>query len=89
MQLVNEFVVDAPIDIAWAVLTDIPQVAACIPGAELESSDGDEHRAVARLIDGEERERLWPLMRSGIASLPKAEQRTGRSIPLIAIDYVD
>ena len=45
MQLVNEFVVDAPIDIAWAVLTDIPQVAACIPGAELESSDGDEHRA--------------------------------------------
>lgn len=45
MQLVNEFVVDAPIDIAWAVLTDIPQVAACIPGAELESSEGDEHRA--------------------------------------------
>lgn len=45
MQLVNEFVVDAPIEVAWAVLTDIPQVAACIPGAELESSAGDEHRA--------------------------------------------
>lgn len=45
MQLVNEFVVGAPIEVAWAVLTDIPQVAACIPGAELEGSDGDEHRA--------------------------------------------
>lgn len=45
MQLVNEFVVDAPLPVAWTVLTDIPQVTACIPGAELESSDGDEHRA--------------------------------------------
>ena len=36
-----------------------------------------------------EREKLWPLMRSRIASLPKAEQRTRRTIPLVAIDYVD
>lgn len=45
MQLVNEFVVDAPLNVAWEVLTDIPKVAACIPGAQLERSDGDDHHA--------------------------------------------
>ncbi|KWX21529.1 carbon monoxide dehydrogenase [Mycolicibacterium wolinskyi] len=45
MQLVNEFSVAAPLDIAWATLTDIPRVVACIPGAELEGHDGDDYRA--------------------------------------------
>ena len=45
MQLVNEFFVDAPLDTAWAVLTDIPRIAECIPGGQLESSNGDEHHA--------------------------------------------
>ncbi len=45
MQLVNEFVVDAPLNVAWEVLTDIPKVAECIPGAQLERSDGDDHHA--------------------------------------------
>jgi F420H(2)-dependent quinone reductase len=48
-----------------------------------------EHRAMARPVLGQGREKLWPLMRSCIASLPKAEQRTRRSIPLVSIDYVD
>ena len=48
MQLVNEFSVDAPLDIAWAVLTDIPKVVQCIPGAELDSSDGDDYHATSR-----------------------------------------
>ena len=45
MQLVNEFSVAAPLHIAWATLTDIPRVVACIPGAELEGHDGDDYRA--------------------------------------------
>lgn len=45
MQLVNEFSVAAPLDIAWSTLTDIPRVVACIPGAELDGHDGDDYRA--------------------------------------------
>ena len=45
MQLVNEFSVDAPLDIAWSVLTDIPKVVQCIPGAELDRRDGDDYHA--------------------------------------------
>ena len=45
MQLVNDFVVDAPLETAWAVLSDVPVVVECIPGAQLESSSGDDHHA--------------------------------------------
>jgi carbon monoxide dehydrogenase subunit G len=45
VQLVNDFVVDAPLEAAWAVLTDVPQVVECIPGAQLESTSGDDHHA--------------------------------------------
>ena len=45
MQLVNEFSVDAPLAIAWSVLTDIPKVVQCIPGAELDRRDGDDYHA--------------------------------------------
>ncbi|MBO0677213.1 SRPBCC family protein [Mycolicibacterium sp. S2-37] len=45
MRLVNDFSVDAPLDAAWAALTDIPAVVACIPGAELDGRDGDDYHA--------------------------------------------
>ncbi len=48
-----------------------------------------DHQARARPILGQEREQLWQLMRSRIASLPKAEERTRRTIPLVAIEFVD
>ena len=44
MILTNEFEVAAPVDKAWPVLTDIPRVTRCLPGAVLESSDGDLYR---------------------------------------------
>ena len=44
MILTHEFEVAAPVEKAWPVLTDIPRVARCLPGAALESSDGDLHR---------------------------------------------
>jgi carbon monoxide dehydrogenase subunit G len=45
VQLVNEFVVDAPLETAWAVLSDVPGVVECIPGAQLESRSGDDYHA--------------------------------------------
>jgi carbon monoxide dehydrogenase subunit G len=45
VQLVNDFVVDAPLETAWAVLGDVPGVVECIPGAQLESSSGDDYHA--------------------------------------------
>jgi carbon monoxide dehydrogenase subunit G len=35
MRLENTFHVPAPIEEAWALLTDVPQVVPCMPGAEL------------------------------------------------------
>lgn len=45
MRLVNEFSVAAPLDTAWAALTDIPKVVECIPGADLDRRDGDDYHA--------------------------------------------
>jgi carbon monoxide dehydrogenase subunit G len=45
VQLVNDFVVDAPLETAWSVLSDVPRVVECIPGAQLESSSGDDYHA--------------------------------------------
>ncbi|WP_460358694.1 SRPBCC family protein [Mycobacterium sp. ZZG] len=41
----NEFTVDAPLDDAWAVLTDIPTVVRCVPGAELDRHEGADYHA--------------------------------------------
>lgn len=43
MKIENEFTVDAPVEEAWALLTDIPAIAPCLPGAKLTDSDGDVH----------------------------------------------
>ncbi|MEU8797661.1 SRPBCC family protein [Spirillospora sp. NPDC048819] len=41
MRIENTFTVPIPVDEAWAVLLDIERVAPCMPGATLESVDGD------------------------------------------------
>ncbi|NNF53766.1 MAG: SRPBCC family protein [Acidimicrobiales bacterium] len=41
MILENEFTVKVPIETAWEVLTDIPGIAPCLPGARLTGQDGD------------------------------------------------
>jgi uncharacterized protein len=43
MKLQNEFTVPAPVERAWEVLLDVERVAPCLPGAAIESSEGDEH----------------------------------------------
>ena len=44
MQLENVFTVPVPIHDAWELLLDPARVATCLPGATLESVDGDEMR---------------------------------------------
>jgi carbon monoxide dehydrogenase subunit G len=43
LKLENEFTVAAPVERAWEVMLDMQRVAPCLPGAAIESSDGDEH----------------------------------------------
>lgn len=42
MQLENSFTVPLPVDEAWRVLMDIDRIAPCMPGAVLDSVEGDD-----------------------------------------------
>lgn len=52
VELSNEFVVTAPVDAAWAVLTDLERIAPCLPGAQLDEVEGDEYRGTVRVKVG-------------------------------------
>jgi carbon monoxide dehydrogenase subunit G len=52
MELKNSFHVSVPIDVAWAVLTDLERVAPCMPGAELQEVEGDEYRGIVKVKVG-------------------------------------
>ena len=52
MELTNDFEVAAPIQVAWAVLTDVERIAPCLPGAELREVEGDEYRGVVKVKVG-------------------------------------
>lgn len=40
MEINNSFEVKAPLDVAWATLTDLARIAPCLPGATLTSIEG-------------------------------------------------
>lgn len=42
MEIKNSFTVPADVDTAWNTLLDVPSIAPCMPGATLESQDGDQ-----------------------------------------------
>ena len=47
------FTVGAPLERAWAILTDVPRIAPCMPGAELtEVVDANTYRGVVRVKIG-------------------------------------
>lgn len=52
MELHNEFTVNVPPERAWEVLTDIPAIAPCLPGAELTGQDGDVYSGKIRVKVG-------------------------------------
>jgi carbon monoxide dehydrogenase subunit G len=49
MQLNNSFTVALSPDQAWPVLTDVERVVSCMPGATLDSVDGDEIHATMKV----------------------------------------
>ena len=49
MQLEHSFTVPAEVDAAWLVLTDIERVAPCMPGAALDSVDGDNFTGIVKV----------------------------------------
>ena len=52
MELEHSFTVPVPEDRAWDVLLDVERVAPCMPGATLESIDGDEIRGSIKVKVG-------------------------------------
>jgi uncharacterized protein len=53
MQLEHELAVDAPVDRVWAFFTDIPAVAACMPGVQkIEAIGPDQYAGAVRLKVG-------------------------------------
>ncbi|HEV8298888.1 MAG TPA: SRPBCC family protein [Acidimicrobiales bacterium] len=52
MELNNDFEVSAPIDKAWAILTDVERIAPCLPGAQLQEVEGDEYRGIVKVKVG-------------------------------------
>lgn len=52
MKIDNEFTVDAPIERAWAVLTDLETIAPCMPGAQLTGVEGDVYSGKVRIKVG-------------------------------------
>lgn len=73
MELDHDFTVPVPVDQAWSVLLDVERVAACMPGATLDSVEGDEfkgrmkvkvgamtitYRGTARIVSADESARV-------------------------------
>lgn len=73
MELDHDFTVPVPVDQAWSVLLDVERVAACMPGATLDSVDGEEYsgrmkvkvgamtityRGTARIVSADEASRV-------------------------------
>ena len=52
MELHNEFTVNVPPERAWEVLTDIPAIAPCLPGAELTGQFGDTYSGKIKIKVG-------------------------------------
>ena len=52
MELTNDFRVALPVERAWAVLTDVEQIAPCLPGAQLQEIEGDEYRGIVKVKVG-------------------------------------
>ena len=52
MELNNDFEVASPVNLVWAVLTDVERIAPCLPGAQLLEIDGEEFRGVVKIKVG-------------------------------------
>lgn len=75
MQLEHTFTVPAELEHAWQVLLDIERIAPCMPGAALESVDGDDFTGTVKV-------RLGPigLTYKGKASFTEKDEATHRAV---------
>lgn len=74
MKITQEFTVDRPVSDVWAFFADVPEVARCLPGAELTADHGDGS------YEGRLEAKLGPMTVSfeGKASVARDEEdRTG------------
>lgn len=49
MQIQDSFTVSLPVEEAWDVFLDVERIAPCMPGAELQETDGEEYRGVVKV----------------------------------------
>ncbi|MFW6034466.1 MAG: SRPBCC family protein [bacterium] len=75
MQLEHEFTVPVPVDQAWDVLLDVERMAPCMPGATIDSVDGD-------TFTGRVRVKVGPVTvsYSGTASFLEKDAETRRVV---------
>jgi len=75
MQLRNSFVVPAPVDEAWKVLLDVERIAPCMPGASVDSVDGDD-------ISGKVTVKLGPIAvrYQGVITFVERDERAHRVV---------
>jgi carbon monoxide dehydrogenase subunit G len=75
VQLENSFTVPVPVDEAWQVLLDIDRIAPCMPGAALDSVDGDD-------FTGRVKVKLGPinLTYQGKASIIEKDEAAHRAV---------
>jgi carbon monoxide dehydrogenase subunit G len=52
MELTNDFLVPVPVERAWEVLTDLEQIAPCLPGAQLTSIEDDTYHGTVTVKVG-------------------------------------
>ena len=77
MEFLNKFVVPAPVDEAWTLLTDVPRIAPCLPGASV--------RQVGEGYEGDVTVKVGPIKvgYSGVASFTELDA-TSRTMVLDA-----
>jgi len=75
IKLRNVFTIPAPIDEAWKVLLDIDRVATCMPGAKLETTNGDEFEGSVKVKLG-----AMVLTYRGTAKIVQQDEATHRAV---------
>jgi len=52
MKIENSFTIDAPVEQAWALLTNIPEIAPCLPGAKLSGEEDGVYKGAVKIKVG-------------------------------------
>jgi carbon monoxide dehydrogenase subunit G len=95
MKITQEFEVSRPVEVVWDFFQNVPEVAQCLPGAELLSDDGDGSytgRVAVKLgpmsatFDGSAKVTPDPAARTGLID-GKGEDRRGKSRGAVKVSY--